>query len=143
MNNVVKTAKTADASNLVSAIRRAARQEQFLEVVSAEEAYSRFTSRVEMSPGPHETVLLSAALGRVLAQDVTALIDVPPFDRANVDGFALRSADTIGASDVTPRRLRLNAEVIVCGHARRCKSIPIRQPRSPLAGSLHAVPTPC
>ena len=117
MNNVVKTAKTADASNLVSAIRRAARQEQFLEVVSAEEAYSRFTSRVEMSPGPHETVLLSAALGRVLAQDATALIDVPPFDRANVDGFALRSADTIGASDVTPRRLRLNAEVIVCGHA--------------------------
>src|SRR5262249_58982903 len=69
------------------------------------------------SPGPQETVPLSAALGRVLAQDVTALIDVPPFDRANVDGFALRSADTIGANDITPRRLRLNAEVIVCGHA--------------------------
>ncbi|HEY7246791.1 MAG TPA: molybdopterin biosynthesis protein [Xanthobacteraceae bacterium] len=98
-------------------MRRAARQEQFLEVVSAEEAYSRFTGRIAMSPGPHETVALSAALGRVLAQDVTALIDVPPFDRANVDGFALRSADTIGANDVMPRRLRLNAEIIVCGHA--------------------------
>jgi len=117
MNSAVNTAKTPGASNLVSAIRRAARQEQFLEVVSAEEAYSHFTSRIEMSPGPHETVPLSAALGRVLAQDVTALIDVPPFDRANVDGFALRSSDTTGTNDVAPRRLRLNAEVIVCGHA--------------------------
>jgi putative molybdopterin biosynthesis protein len=117
MNAVLKTAKTDHASNLISAIRRAARQEQFLEVVSAEEAYSRFTSRIDMSPGVHERVSLSASLGRVLAQDVIACTDVPPFDRANVDGFALRSADTFGASDIAPRRLRLNGEVIVCGHA--------------------------
>ena len=62
-------------------------------------------------------VNLSDALGRVLAHDVTAPIDVPPFDRANVDGFALRSADTAGASDIAPRRFPLNGEVIVCGHA--------------------------
>jgi putative molybdopterin biosynthesis protein len=118
MNTVLKTAQTDHASNLISAIRRAARQEQFLEVVSAEEAYSRFTSRIDMSPGvQHERVSLSLALGRVLAQDVIASTDVPPFDRANVDGFALRSADTFGASDIAPRRLRLNGEVIVCGHA--------------------------
>src|SRR5262249_1846563 len=48
---------------------------------------------------------------------VAAPIDVPPFDRANVDGFALRSSDTLGASATAPRRLRLNPEVIVCGHA--------------------------
>jgi len=42
---------------------------------------------------------------------------VPPFDRANVDGFALHAAETAGASDAAPRRLRLNGEVIVCGHA--------------------------
>ncbi len=60
---------------------------------------------------------MAAALGRVLARDVRAPIDVPPFDRANVDGFALRSADTAGASDSAPRRFRLNGEVIVCGHA--------------------------
>ena len=53
----------------------------------------------------------------MLAHDVTAPIDVPPFDRANVDGFALRSADTAGASDIAPRRFPLNGEVIVCGHA--------------------------
>jgi putative molybdopterin biosynthesis protein len=62
-------------------------------------------------------VPLDAALTRVLAGDVTAPIDVPPFDRANVDGFALRAVETAGASDGAPRRLRLNGEVIVCGHA--------------------------
>ena len=103
--------------DLIAKIRRAARQEQFLEVVAAEEARARFTRRIDLTPLPGETVALAAALGRVLARDVTAPIDVPPFDRANVDGFALRSADTVGASDTAPRRFRLNGEVIVCGHA--------------------------
>jgi len=103
--------------DLIAAIRRAARQEQFLDVVSAEEARARFTRRIDLSPLSSEMVKLPAALGRVLAHDVTAPIDVPPFDRANVDGFALRSADSVGASDIAPRRLRLNGEVIVCGHA--------------------------
>jgi putative molybdopterin biosynthesis protein len=103
--------------DLIAAIRRAARQEQFLEVVSAEEARARFDSHIDLSPLPHETIGLTEALGRVLAHDVTAPIDVPPFDRANVDGFALRSADTAGASDIAPRRFALNGEVIVCGHA--------------------------
>jgi molybdopterin molybdotransferase/putative molybdopterin biosynthesis protein len=103
--------------DLIAAIRRAARQEQFLEVVSAEEARARFARHVDLSPLAGETVKLADALGRVLAHDVTAPIDVPPFDRANVDGFALRSADTAGASDTTPRRFSLNGEVIVCGHS--------------------------
>ena len=105
------------ASELLAAIRRAAQQEQFLEVVSAEEAHARFTRRIDLSPLPGETVDLAAALGRVLAHDITAPIDVPPFDRANVDGFAVRSTDTAGASDTAPRRFALNGEVIVCGHA--------------------------
>ena len=108
--------KSDPASDLLNAIRRAARQEQFLEVVSAEEARARFMRRIDVTPLPSETVGLAEALGRVLAADVAAPIDVPPFDRANVDGFALRSADTVGASDGAPRRLRLNGEVIVCGH---------------------------
>src|SRR5262249_12133416 len=100
-----------------AAIRSAARQEQFLEVVSAEEARARFARRLDLTPLPAETVPLAEALGRVLAHDVAAPIDVPPFDRANVDGFALRAADTNGASDATPRRLTLNGEVLACGHA--------------------------
>ncbi len=106
-----------DGRDLFAAIRRAARQEQFLKVVSAEEAQARFARHIALTALPGESVALAAALGRVLAHDVMAPIDVPPFDRSNVDGFALRAADSTGASDTAPVRLRLNAEVIVCGHA--------------------------
>jgi putative molybdopterin biosynthesis protein len=112
-----KEVEVAASADLLAAIRRAARQEQFLEVVSAEEARARFARHVPHTPLPSDTVPLAAALGRVLAHDVSAPIDVPSFDRSNVDGFAVRASDTGGATDVTPRRLRLNAEVIVCGHA--------------------------
>jgi putative molybdopterin biosynthesis protein len=108
---------TNPRGDLVAAVRAAARQEQFLEVVSAEEARARFARHIELTPLPGETLALATALGRVLARDVTAPIDVPPFDRSNVDGFALRAADTAGASDAAPVRLCLNGEVIVCGHA--------------------------
>jgi len=102
---------------IVDAIRRAARQEQFLEVVSAAEARRRFEARLDRSPLPGERLPLAAALSRVVAVDVVAPIDTPPFDRANVDGFALRAADTLGASAGASKRLTLNSEVIACGVA--------------------------
>ena len=104
-------------SLLLDAVRAAARQEQFLEVVSADDAKARFERHLDLSPLPAEAVSLAASLGRLLSADVAAPTDVPPFDRANVDGFALRAADTAGATDATPRRLTLNAEVLACGRA--------------------------
>ena len=112
-----RSEKPIAGHDLYELIRRAARQEQFLEVVSAEDARARFARHLDLSPLPSERVTLAAALGRVLAHDVAAPIDVPPFDRSNVDGFALRAADTVGATDAAPKRLSLNAEVVVCGHA--------------------------
>jgi putative molybdopterin biosynthesis protein len=103
------------SSAILDAVRRAARQEQFLEVVSAEEARRRFAACIDLSPLGGETVLLANALSRALAADVVAPVDAPPFDRSNVDGFAVRAADTAGASDGAPRRLTLNAEVVACG----------------------------
>ncbi len=102
---------------LLAAVREAARQEQFLEVVTADEARRRFEGRLDLKPLPGERATLAASLGRVLAHDIVAPLDVPPFDRANVDGFALRAADTNGANDGAPKQLTLNAEVIACGHA--------------------------
>ena len=84
---------------ILDAVRRAARQEQFLDVVSPEEAHRRFAACVDRSPLGAETLPLAAILGRVLAADVIAPVDAPPFDRSNVDGFAVRAADTLGASD--------------------------------------------
>jgi molybdopterin molybdotransferase len=49
-----------------------------------------------------ETVALAHAHGRVLAADVVAPLDVPAFDRAAMDGYALRGAETTGASEYNP-----------------------------------------
>jgi putative molybdopterin biosynthesis protein len=104
-------------TELLAAIRDAARQEQFLEVVSPEEAHKRFAAHLDLSALPPETVSLDAVLGRVLAHDIAAPLDVPPFDRSGVDGFALRAEDIAKASEASPLKLCLNAEVIACGHA--------------------------
>ncbi len=53
------------------------------------------------------TVTLVEASGRVLSSDVIAQLDVPPFDRSAMDGFALRGAETTGAGDYNPLSLRI------------------------------------
>ncbi len=103
-------------ADLLAAVRTAARQEQFLEVIAPAEARRRFEGAIDLAPLAAETVGLAQALGRVLATDLVAETDVPAFDRAGVDGFAVRAADTAGAGDRALRRLLLNAEVIACGH---------------------------
>jgi molybdopterin molybdotransferase len=52
-----------------------------------------------------ETVPLAEALGRVVAAPPSAAIDVPPFDRAAMDGFAVRAEDTFGAGRYDPKIL--------------------------------------
>jgi putative molybdopterin biosynthesis protein len=91
------------------------RQDQFLDVIDRDEAERRFRAVLDLRPLPAEEVPLAEALHRVLARDVLAPLDVPGFDRANVDGFAVRAADTFGASDDHVRSLRLNAETLTTG----------------------------
>ncbi len=55
-----------------------------------------------LQPLPSERIPLSAAAGRVLAENVVAPCAVPGFDRAAMDGYALRGADTFGADAYTP-----------------------------------------
>src|SRR5215213_8830199 len=63
------------------------------------------------APLPVEGVALADALGRVLAEDVAADSDLPPFDRAQMDGYAVRSEDLRG----TPARLRVAGEAAAGG----------------------------
>lgn len=58
-----------------------------------------------------ERVPLTAAEGRILAQRVSALRDVPPFDRSPYDGYAFRAEDTKDASRETPVTLRVLEEI--------------------------------
>lgn len=90
----------------------AASQQQFLEVIDRDEAERRFQAALRLTPLGEECVPLAQAWGRVLSRDVISPVDVPSFDRSNVDGFALRAADTYGAAEQMPRRLRLLDEVI-------------------------------
>ena len=87
-------------------------QEQFLDVIDRQEAERRFHAALRLEVLGEETVPLTEALGRVLARDVLAQVDVPSFDRSNYDGFAVRAADTFGAREEDPRHLQLAEEVI-------------------------------
>src|ERR1700730_2342957 len=87
-------------------------QEQFLHVLDRDEAERRLRAAIDATPRGIESVALDAALGRVLASDVVSPVDVPSFDRSNVDGFALVSEDTFGASEEVPRCVQLGAEAI-------------------------------
>lgn len=61
-----------------------------------------------------EQISRQEALGRTLAEDVTAPLDQPPFDRSPLDGYALRSADLTGASPEHPVSLRV-VETVYAG----------------------------
>ena len=65
------------------------------ELVSLEEAQRTVLERID--PLPSERVPLRQAAGRVLAEPASAVVDLPPFRSSAMDGFALRSADTLSA----------------------------------------------
>ena len=95
-------------------------QEQFLDCIDRDEAERRFHAVLRLAPLGAKTVQLADALGRVLADDVVAEVDVPGFDRSNFDGFAVRAENTFGATEEVPRRLRLIDAPIATGSVPEC-----------------------
>jgi len=83
----------------------------FRELVSIEEAKIRLAEHLTVNPGGVETLPLERVLGRVLFQDIAAGIDVPPFDRASMDGYAVLAEDTFGAEEDKPVELRVVGKV--------------------------------
>jgi molybdopterin molybdotransferase len=70
-------------------------------LLTLDDAIARVLERVE--PLPAERVPVRDALGRVLAEDARAAVDLPPFPSSAMDGFAVRSADTPGRLPVVAR----------------------------------------
>lgn len=103
-----------DAQSL-KAKRSAAGQRQFLDVQTAEQALATFREALAPAPVGVETVSLMEALGRVVADTVMSPVDVPGFDRSNVDGFAVRALDTVGAREDMPLEFHLTDEVLTPG----------------------------
>jgi putative molybdopterin biosynthesis protein len=84
-------------------------RKEFRDLAPPEEAHAAIAS-LDLTPGP-EHVPLREAWGRVLHERIDAAIDVPGFDRAAVDGYAVHAADTFGADEADPARLELAGEV--------------------------------
>jgi putative molybdopterin biosynthesis protein len=78
---------------------------EFRDLADPEEAREAIAS-LDLAPDP-ETVPLADARGRVLAERIDAELDVPGFDRASMDGYAVRARDTFGADEMDPATLDL------------------------------------
>lgn len=78
-------------------------------MISVDEALEYVLKHFE--PLEPEEVEILDALDRVLAEDVYSDMDIPPFDNSAMDGYAVRTADTVGASPETPVTLRVIADL--------------------------------
>lgn len=83
----------------------------FRELLSIEEAKARLTEHFTPQPSGVEVLPLNRALGRVLSQDIEARTDVPPFDRASMDGYAVLAENTFGAEEDKPVELTVVGKV--------------------------------
>ncbi len=86
----------------------------FTSTISLDEARRRLDAAVRPIARA-ERVRLEDAAGRVCAADVTSPLDVPPFARSAMDGYAVVASDTAGATASTPARLR-QLDRIYTGH---------------------------
>jgi len=82
-------------------------------LVTPEEALEIVFKNVKVEPLGVETVDLLNAYGRVLAEDIYSKIDVPPFDRATMDGYAVHAEDTFTADELNPLKLKVVGKVEV------------------------------
>ncbi|MFH1327305.1 MAG: molybdopterin biosynthesis protein [Candidatus Bathyarchaeota archaeon] len=83
----------------------------FRELVSVEEAKDLLKQHFKPNPIGVEEVPLERLKGRVLAENIEAAIDIPPFDRATMDGFAVQAQDTFGAEEDSPIDLKLMGRI--------------------------------
>ncbi len=87
-----------------------ARLKGFEKLTGVDEARSAFMEALKPTRISPVQVSVSAALGRILAENVIAEGDLPPFDRSAVDGYAVRAQDTFETSQFNPKTLKLTQE---------------------------------
>lgn len=85
----------------------------FRQLMTFEEAKKVVNEQLKLKPSGEEEISLLEAYNRVLAEDVVASIDIPPFKRSTVDGYAVKAADTFGAEENQPAQLRICGSVSV------------------------------
>ncbi len=86
----------------------------YLEDIPLDEAWRRFIAALEAAdlwhPFDGEEIPVADALGRVTAEPIWALVSSPAYHAAAMDGYAVRSSDTLGATETAPTRLSVEAQ---------------------------------
>jgi putative molybdopterin biosynthesis protein len=86
----------------------------YLDDIPLDEAWRRFIAALEAAglwtPLPGEPVPLDKALGRVTAEPVWAALSSPGYHASAMDGYAVRSSDTVGAAETSPHSLKIGPE---------------------------------
>ena len=77
----------------------------FSKLTSLEDAIKALNNRIKL--GPNEKIETNNALNRILANDIESNIDIPPFERSAMDGYAVKAEDTFGASPKNPKKIKL------------------------------------
>jgi putative molybdopterin biosynthesis protein len=83
----------------------------FRQLSTLDEAQKVIRQHLTLKPLADEEIPIYKAFNRVLARDVVATLDIPPFDRSTVDGYAVNAEDTFEAEENKPVKLR------ICGKA--------------------------
>ena len=81
--------------------------------MKCDEALRLFLSKIRVRPLEILNIDVLESLGFILAEDVYASVDVPPFDRAAMDGYAVRAEDIFSASEENPIILRIIGKSVV------------------------------
>jgi len=84
---------------------------EFKSTTDVESALKSFLGALSPRPTAAEEVPLSNAVGRVLAHDVVSTKSIPEYRRSAMDGYAVRAADTFGASTINPILVRIEGRV--------------------------------
>ncbi len=77
----------------------------FSKLTSVSEALEILFSHIKINP--IEEVEINSSLNRVLAVDIMSGMDIPPFDRSAMDGYAIQAEDSFGASTKNPKEIKL------------------------------------
>ncbi len=84
-----------------------------LNVLSREEAVSLIKEKTAQLKYKTEKLNIRDCVGRVLAEDIVSVENVPSFNRSTVDGYAVCAADTFGAGDSVPSQLEITGEILM------------------------------
>ncbi len=80
-------------------------------VVARDDALRILNEHLTLPELKAERVHISEALGRILSEDVSSSVDLPEFNRSTMDGYAVRSADTFGATEALPAFINIVGEI--------------------------------